>query len=101
MEIKIDKSIEKFIQSLDDNTIAKVLRVIDLLERFHHDLGMPHTKKVCAGIFELRVRGKQEIRLMYAFHASKIVLLHGFVKKSQKIPQKELKLAQQKFQDLQ
>jgi len=28
MEIKIDKSIEKFIQSLDDDTIAKVLRVI-------------------------------------------------------------------------
>jgi len=100
MEIRIDKTVEKFIMSLEKNTIAKVLRTIDLLEIFNHCLGMPHTRKICPNIFELRVRGKQEIRLMYTFYASEIVILHGFIKKSQKIPRKELEFAMQKFQNL-
>jgi len=101
MEIKIEKPVEKFIRSLEDDAIAKVLRTIDLLERFGHRLGMPHVKKIAADLFELRVHGKQEIRLIYTFRASKIVMLHGFIKKSQKVPRRELEFARQKLKDLQ
>ena len=58
---------------------------------------LPHTKKISANLFELRISGKQEIRIFYSFHKSQIFLLHGFVKKSQKIPQKEIKIASQKL----
>ncbi|MBI5793485.1 type II toxin-antitoxin system RelE/ParE family toxin [Candidatus Uhrbacteria bacterium] len=94
MEIHFfDKKIEKFISSLDQSTIAKVLRTIDLLTKFGHTLGMPHSKPLMGGLFELRIRGVQEVRILYAFHSHGAILVHGFVKKSQKIPERELSVA--------
>jgi len=98
MKIRIfDVSLEKFIKGLQKPAIAKVLRTIDLLEKFGQKLGPPHTKKISANIFELRVPGKQEVRVFYSFHKSQIFLLHGFIKKSQKIPPREIKIAFQKL----
>ena len=77
MEIRIsDTSLEKFIKSLQKPTIAKGLRNIDLLEEFGEKLGPPHTKKVSARLFELRIPGKQEIRILYSFRKPQIFLLH-------------------------
>lgn len=59
MDIKFfDARVEKFIRSLDSFTVAKVLRTIDLLEIFGPKLAFPHSKKVAARLFELRIRGK-------------------------------------------
>ncbi len=96
----IDIKLERFIRSLDESTIAKVLRTIDLLEMFGHGLSLPHSKKVHTELFELRVRGKQEVRIFYAFRKNGAVLLHGFIKKSNRIPKKELDLALQKLRGL-
>jgi phage-related protein len=85
-----DNSIEQFILSLEKSTIARTLRMIDLLEEFGYKLGMPHGKKVDKNLFELRISSTQEIRIFYTFHKNIVVLLHGFVKKSQKIPKREL-----------
>jgi len=100
MQINIDSSVEKFIQDLDNIVIAKTLRTIDLLEKFGNQLGMPHSKKVTKEFFELRVRGKQEIRIFYCFKKNTIYLIHGFVKKTQKTPAKELQHAKNKFDQL-
>lgn len=98
MDVKLfDDAIEVFIKELEKQTIAKVLRTIDLLERFGQQLGMPHSKKISSGLFELRIRGQQEVRLLYTFYKNSAIILHGFVKKSQKIPRKELIAAQQKL----
>lgn len=94
MEIQnFNDSIEKFIKSLEKRTIAKVLHTIGLLEEFGQRLGMPHSKRVEDNIFELRVRGIQEVRIFYSFHKSYAVLLHGFIKKSRKILKKEIRKA--------
>ena len=46
MKIRLfNKSINKFISSLDEHTIARTLRTLDLLEKFGSELGMPHSKK--------------------------------------------------------
>ena len=100
MQINIDPEVEKFIFSVEKQTIAKILRTIDLLEKFGHKLGMPHSKKVSGQLFELRIRGQQEIRIFYCFHKGLIYLLHGFIKKSQKIPRKELQNAEVKHKIL-
>jgi len=92
-----DDSLEKFIKGLQAETIAKVLRTLDLLEKFGQKLGPPHTKKISSRLFELRISGKQEVRIFYCFYKSKIFLLHGFVKKSRKIPKKEIKIALRKL----
>jgi len=47
------------------------------------------------GLFELRIRGKNVItRFFYCYRKDKIIiLLHAFIKKTQKIPNKELDIA--------
>lgn len=100
MDIKIEASVEKFIQSLEKGTIAKILRTIDLLEYFGEQLGPPHSKKIKDGIFELRIRGQQEIRIFYTFHNRQIILFHAFRKKSQKIPAAEIDRAIKKLKNL-
>jgi len=100
MEIKIDPDVEKFINSLNKATIAKVLRTIELLEKFENNLGMPHSKKVSGGLFELRVRGQQEVRIFYCFFKDKIFLLSAFNKKTRKIPLRELRNAELKYRRL-
>jgi phage-related protein len=97
MEVRaFDNSIEKFISSLDKKTGPKVVRMTEFLEEFGPELGMPHSRKVQEGMFELRVRGVQEARILYVFHKNSIVLLHAFIKKSQKIPKRELRVALQR-----
>ena len=93
MTIKILPGVEQFIYSLEKPSISKVLKIIDLLETFGYRLGMPHSKKLTADIFELRMRGKQEIRIFYTFQNMKVILLHGFIKKTNKTPIFEIKTA--------
>lgn len=97
MEIFLEKSVEKFIEKLEKNTIAKILRTIDLLESFGHKLSLPHCKMIKKNFFELRIRGMQEIRIFYTFKNEKIILFHIFVKKSQKIPKTEIAKAEKKI----
>lgn len=101
MNVKFfDTKIEEFIGSLEKPVIARVLRTIDLLETFGNRLGPPHTKKIGSGLFELRVRAIQEIRIFYTFHKGEIIILHGFIKKSQRIPRKEVENALRKLKTL-
>ena len=100
MEIQIDNKVEKFIKSLEKPIMAKVLRTIDLLDMFGHQLRLPHSKSMGNKIFELRIRGQQEVRIFYVFHKMTAVLLHGYIKKTQQTPKKELKYALRKINDL-
>lgn len=101
MEIVLLDSVTVFIESLHKKEIAKSLRVIELLEEFGSDLGMPHSRHLADGLLELRIRGTREIRLFYCFHMQKIVLLHGYIKKTQKTSEKELSSARAAKQQLQ
>lgn len=88
------KVVEDFISSLEANTLAKYFREHDLLREYGITLGMPHAKAMGGGLFELRVRGKQEVRILYAFGRNKrVYLLHGFIKKTQSTPKRELEIA--------
>lgn len=62
---------------------------------FSPDLGMPHTKALGNGLFELRLKGQEGIaRLFYCTPTGqRIVMLHGYIKKAQKIPLRVLKMA--------
>lgn len=89
------EDVEEFILNLPPTLAAKYLWLTDLMLEFGSNLGMPHTRAIADGIFELRIKGKEGIaRVFYcALVGQRIVMLHGFVKKSQKTPIKELRLA--------
>ena len=98
MEVKaFDEKVEKFIDSLERQTRSKVERHIDLLEKFGNQLRMPYSKSLGSNLFELRIKGQHEVRVFYTFDNNKAVFLHGFIKKSQKTPQKELEIAKSKL----
>ncbi len=88
-----EKPVFDFIKSLSKISIAKVTHMIDLLEAHGNLVRMPHSKQILNNLYELRVRGKEEIRIFYTFKGSKIYLLHCFKKKTQKTPTKEIKIA--------
>lgn len=90
-----DCPVEDFLQSLDDKMAAKMYGMIELLEEYGPELRMPYSEAIQDGIFELRAKFSSNItRIMYFFFSGKkIILTNGFVKKSQKIPKKELLLA--------
>lgn len=101
MEIMFfNETLEDFIAGLEKPTIAKILRTIDLLEQLGGNLGMPHSKKIGRDLFESRVRGKQEVRIIYTFYKKTIVLLHAFVKKTQRIPRQSILLAKKRLNAL-
>jgi phage-related protein len=87
--------LEKEILSLPDGLLARYLRLTDLMMEFGSNLGLPHTKLIEGGLFELRVKGKEGIVRVFfcAKVGKKIIMLHSFVKKSQKTPKKEIKKA--------
>lgn len=95
-----NRSIIQFIEDLERNTIPKVLKDINMLSSFGRDLCMPHSKYLGKNLFELRTRGRQEIRIFYCFYNGEVLLLHAFIKKSQKIPAKELEIASSRFKSL-
>lgn len=98
--INFDQDLEDFIDSLDRDTYSRVLKTTDLLRTFGQMLRMPYSKALGSGLFELRIRGQREIRIFYAFYNQEAVLLHGFSKKTQKTPNKEIALAQDKLKEL-
>lgn len=89
-----DKPVEIFIESQDKPTYAKIVRLLGLLSEHGPNLGMPYSRYMRDGIYELRVRGKNEVRIFYISQIEMtIFLLHAFNKRSQKTPDKELKIA--------
>ena len=87
---------------LPDGLLARYLHLTDLMLEFGSNLGMPHTKPIDTGLFELRVKSKEGIaRVFYCTKVGKrIIMLHMFIKKSQKTPKKELKLAVQRMKEV-
>lgn len=101
MDIRsFNKSVDDFFLFLENETRGKVAQRIGLLEEYGHQLRAPYSKAIRRNFFELRIRGKQEVRILYCFYGDAAVLLHGFVKKSQQIPLKEIGLAWQRKQSL-
>lgn len=67
--------------------------MVDFLEKYGPFLGGKFTKKLRKDLFELRITGKEQIRILYTAKASNIILLHVFKKKTQKTPPNEIKTA--------
>ncbi len=82
----------------------KFLRVVELIEEMSpQSVGMPHIKALKQGLFEIRVKSDEGIgRAMFCISSGKIVVvLSGFIKKTQKTPDSEIELARKRMKDVQ
>lgn len=71
------------------------------MEVYGPNLGMPHTRAMGEGLFELRLKAAEGIaRVFYCtLIGQRIVMLHQFVKKSEKTPRKELEIARRRMKE--
>ena len=93
--------VEEFIDSLQPSTYGKALRLLNLLRAKGANLGMPYSRALGKGMFELRITGRQEIRLFYIFGTQRqVFIVHGFEKKTQRMPQYELLVARRRQKEL-
>jgi phage-related protein len=94
-----NKRLESEILAFPTGFLARFLRYAEMMEAFGPDLGMPHTRALGSGLFELRIKAVEGIaRVFYCTVVdNRIVFLHQFVKKTEKTPAKELDIARQRM----
>lgn len=94
-------SVQEKILAMPSGFLGRYLRYSDRMEIYGPDLGMPHTRAMGDGLFELRLKAAEGIaRVFYCTVVGrKIVMLHQFTKKSDKTPPRELETAQQRMKE--
>ena len=93
--------VEEFLNRLPVRDRARVHQTIGLLEEFGLQLGPPYVKHLEGKLWELRVRtGRKAYRVIYfAFSGRRFILLHAFLKKTQKTPRREIATAKRRLAD--
>jgi phage-related protein len=93
--IYYSKALQEEIMALPAGVQARYIHITKRMRMFGANLGMPHTQSIRDGLFEIRLKSKEGIgRVFYCTLVNKrIVMLHCFIKKSQKIPKHDLKIA--------
>ncbi len=91
---------EEFILQQDVKMRAKLFSLLELLELEGNKLRLPYSEMLNDGIFEIRaIHGNNITRVLYFFTVGKkVILTHGFVKKTNKTPSNEIALAK-KYRD--
>lgn len=82
--------------------LARYLRYTDRMEVFGPDLGMPHTRAIGEGMFEVRLKAGEGIaRVFYCTMLDKkIMILHQYIKKTDKTPHRELETARRRMKEV-
>jgi len=90
---------EDFFQSCSDKEKLEVAANLKVLQKLGYHARRPLVDYVEDGIYELRVKvSKKHLRILFFFSEQKIIITHGFVKKTKAIPKIEIKKAHQ-FRD--
>ena len=94
--------VQNEILALPAGFLARFLRYTNRIELYGPDLGMPHTRAMGEGLFELRLKAAEGIaRVFYCTMIGKrIVMLHQFTKKTDKTPPRELAIARRRLKEV-
>ena len=95
-------SLQKDILALPAGFLARYLQYAERMALYGPDLGMPHTRSMGQGLFELRLKASEgTARVFYCTVIGKrIVILHQFIKKTNKTPPKERDLARKRMKEI-
>lgn len=81
---------------------ASFIRITEQMVESGSNLGLPYTRPFGDGLFEIRARGVEGIGRAFfcTLVGQRIVILHGFIKKTQQTPPKELKIARKRLKEI-
>ena len=87
----------KLLPAVDRKVIGEDMKTV----QFGWPLGMPLVRSMGGGIWEVRIRLENRIaRVLFVLEGSTMVLLHGFIKKTQATSQSDLDLAKDRLKQL-
>jgi phage-related protein len=95
------QEVQEEIMNLPVTLQARFIGLTDRMMEHGPNLGLPHTDAFGGGLFELRLKGAEGIARVFfcLIVKQQIVMLHSLIKKTQKTPDKELKLAKQRMKE--
>ena len=97
-----NEKVEKKTLSFPRGILANFLHIIEMMEEYGPTLGKPYTASMRDGLLEIRAKGKEGIgrSLFCTINGQEIIILHSFIKKSQKTPKKEIDLARKRMKEV-
>ncbi|MGK7943462.1 MAG: type II toxin-antitoxin system RelE/ParE family toxin [Microcystaceae cyanobacterium] len=97
-----NEKVERETLNFPPGILANFLHIAEMIEEFGPMLGKPYVSSMGGGLFEIRAKGKEGIgRSFYCtLKGREVIILHSFIKKSQKTPKKELDLAKKRMKEL-
>jgi phage-related protein len=96
-----ENPVEAFLESLQKSQKAKIFRIFQYIEFYGLSSILPHVKKLIGTPFwEIRILGKDNLRIIYiSVQNNHVLLLHGFIKKTQKTFPKDIQAAIIRYKD--
>jgi len=96
-----DQDLQEAVLGLPVGLLARYLQLTDRMALYGPDLGMPHTRAMGSGLFELRLKSQEGTgRVFYCtLVQQQIVMLHQFVKKTDKTPPRVLAVARKRMKE--
>lgn len=93
--------VQEEILALPDTLAARYIVLTRRMVALGPNLGEPHTKAFGEGLFEMRLKGAEGIARVFfcTMVGKRIVMLHSFVKKSNRTPLRELEIAQTRMKE--
>jgi len=100
--IYYSKRVERDVLSLPKELLAEYHAMQKMMGEKGPNLGMPYTRAMGEGLFEMRLSDKDGIaRVFYCtIEKHEIVVLHSFIKKTRATPDRELQLARKRLREV-
>jgi phage-related protein len=97
-----NEAVRLWVHSLPVGIRAYYARITEVMRQYGPNLGMPYTRAKGEELFEIRARGQEGIaRIFYCMVVrGTIMILHGFVKKTEKTPRRELATARRRLKEV-
>ena len=94
--------VQERILELPDTLAARYIVLTRRMVALGPNLGEPHTKAFGSGLFELRLKGAEGIARVFfcTLVGHRIVMLHSFIKKSNKTPPREREIAEARMKEV-
>ena len=91
------------LNALPNDMRARFWRIVELVEKFGPmEVGLPHIRPLESKLWEMRMQGKDGIARAIYFMAAgrRVVVLHAFIKKTQKAPRAALLIAHRRKEEM-
>lgn len=95
-------AVQAQIIELPDTLAARYVVLTRRMLALGPNLGEPHTKAFGDGLFELRLKGSEGIARVFfcTLVGKRIVMLHSFIKKSDRTPLREIDVAETRMKEV-